>query len=169
MTTYFDFTPSSVAPFSFSPVLDGQTYNATTPWSLFGARYYLSLVATDGTQVWYGAITPSATGTALLGLSWANGIVSAVTTVPHGYKTASTVELTLTGSTPDAYNGLFACLVTGPSSFSYLLPSNPGAATVFGSASFNVNLIGGVPNESGAYFTSTLVFRVPSSQFEVSP
>jgi hypothetical protein len=88
---------------------------------------------------------------------------------PHGYRIASTVELTLVGSTPDAYNGLFPCLITGPSSFSYILADDPGAATVFGTANYNINLIGGVAKEDGTFFASTLMFRQAASQFEVSP
>jgi hypothetical protein len=169
MTTYFNFAPSQVAPFSFSPVLDGQPYNATVPWVLFGQRFYLNLIALSGAQIWYGAIVGSPTGTEIAAISWANGIVSAVTATPHGYKIASTVELTIVGCTPMAYNGLNTCLITGSSSFSYMLANDPGPATVFGVANFNVNLLGGVPNETGVPFSSTLVFRQQSNQFEVSP
>lgn len=169
MTALFNFTPSTVAPYQFQPTLNGAVYNATVPWLLFGARYYLNLAALDGTQLLYTAIAGSPTGVDLQSLAWANGIVSATTDVPHGYKIASTVSLTLVGSTPDAYNGKFDALITGPSSFSYMLTDNPGPATVFGVANYDVNLIGGVPNENGDYFTSTLVFRQQAQQFEVSP
>lgn len=169
MTQIFPFVPSSVTPFSFSPVLDGATYNATVPWGLFGARYYLNLVALDGTLIWYGAIVGSGSGISIQSMTWANGIVAVTTAVPHGYKPATTVELTITGCTPDAYNGLYPCLITGPSSFSYLLASDPGSSTVFGIASYDVSMIGGVQKEDGTYFQSTLLFRTQSQNFEASP
>ena len=169
MTTFFPFAPSAAAQFTFQPVLDGASYNASVPWLLFGARYYLNLSASDGTQIWYGAIVSSAAGIQLESLSWANGIVTATTSAPHGYRTATTVSLTIAGCSPDAYNGLVEALITGPSSFSYLLASNPGTATVLGTVSYDVNLIGGVPDENGNYFTSILVFRDESQTFEVSP
>jgi hypothetical protein len=165
----FPFQPFPTSPFQFSPVLDGQTYNATVPSLLFGNRYYLNLIASDGTPILFTALIGSPTGIQLASLSWANGIVSATTQTPHGYRIASTVELTLVGSTPDGYNGLFPCLITGPSTFSYLLADDPGPATVFGTANYNINLIGGVAKEDGTFFASTLVFRQAASQFEVSP
>lgn len=167
--TIFPFKPSSTAPFGFQPTLNGNVYNATVPWLLFGARYYLKLTALDGTPILYTAIAGSPTGQALQALTWANGIVTATSILPHGFKIAGTVMLTISGSVPAAYNGLVPAFVTGRSTFTYPLAANPGAATVFGSASFDVNLIGGVPNENGDYFTSTLVFRAAAQQFEVSP
>lgn len=169
MTTFFQFQPSQVSPFAFSPTLDGQIYNATVPSLVFGNRPYLNLVALDGTLILLTALIGSPTGFQLASLSWVNGIVSATMTLPHGFKVASTISLTLVGSTPAAYNGQIAALITGPSSFSYPLASNPGSATIFGAANFNVNLVGGVAKEDGTFFQSTLVFRTPANQFEVSP
>jgi len=64
---------------------------------------------------------------------------------------------------------LVNALITGPATFTYPIASNPGAATVFGTASYDINLIGGVPNQNGVPFSSTLVFRDASQQFETSP
>lgn len=169
MTQFFPFSPSVSAAFQFQPQLDGAVYNATVPWSLFGARYYLNLSAIDGTQIWYGAIVGSPTGVQIQALSWANGIVTVTTADPHGYKIATTVALTLTGCAPDAYNGQVEAFITGATTFSFMLAADPGPATGFGATSFNVNLIGGVPNEVGTAFASTLVFRQQSQTFEVSP
>lgn len=166
---FFNFAPSTSAPFQFSPTLDGQIYNATVPWLLFGARFYLNLVALDGTPILYTAIAGSPPALQLQSLSWANGSVSAGTAVPHGYRIASTVALTISGCTPDAYNGKINALITGPSSLSYLLANDPGSATVFGAVAYNLNLIGGVAKEDGTFFASTLVYRTQNRQFEVSP
>lgn len=169
MTQYFPFKPSATSVFSFSPVLDGQTYNATVPWLLFGRRYYLSLLSLGGAQIWYGAVVGSVTGVQIQSLSWAHGRAMAVTAIPHGLKPATTVELTLYGCAPAAFNGLVAALITGPNSFSWPMATDPGSATAFGYASPDVNLLSGVANGQGGYFASTLVFRTASQTFEVNP
>ena len=43
MTTFTTFTPSTVAPFQFNPVLDGTTYIATCTWNVYGNRYYINI------------------------------------------------------------------------------------------------------------------------------
>jgi hypothetical protein len=169
MTTLFPFAPSLVAPFQFSPTLDGAIYNATVPSLLFGNRFYLNLMASDGTLVWFGAISGSKPQVQLQSLSWANGIVSAVTTTPHGYKIASSAMLTVAGCTPSGYNGQVQAMSTGPLSLSWILAANPGPATVFGTVDQPINLIGGVPDENGNFFTSSIVFRIGTQTFEVSP
>ena len=40
-TTFIDFQPSPITPFSFQAVLDGTTYNCTVPYNNFGQRYYV--------------------------------------------------------------------------------------------------------------------------------
>ena len=87
----------------------------------------------------------------------------------HGLRIGSVVPLVISGVTPDAYNGEVDALVTSPVAFTYPIASNPGIATVFGRASYDFNLIGGVTNENGEFFTSTLVFRQQAQQFEISP
>jgi hypothetical protein len=167
--TTFDFAPSVTAVFTFHPTLDGAVYNASVPFLLFGNRPYLNLQALDGAQVWFGAVAGSPGGVRLQSLAWANGRVSAVAAAHHGYRIATTVELTIAGCVADAYNGRFPCLITGPASFSYPLAAEPGAATVFGAASYDINLIGGVAKPGGGFFSSTLIYRASSRQFEVSP
>lgn len=49
--TVIPFAPSRLAPFQFSPTLDGEVYSAVVTWNLFGRRYYLNLYALDGTLV----------------------------------------------------------------------------------------------------------------------
>lgn len=169
MTTAFQFAPSKAAPYQFSPVLDGAVYNASVPSLLFGNRFYLDLVAADGTPIWYGAIVGSPPGLQLASLTWQQGRVLAQTSAPHGYKPASSVALTVAGCAPDAYNGQVEAMSTGPSSLFYPLAADPGPATMFGSAGQEFNLIGGVPNANGAAFSSRLVFRTGTQQFEVSP
>jgi hypothetical protein len=169
MTAFFPFTPQQTSPFQFQPVLDGSVYRAAVPSLLFGNRYYLDLRAVDGTPLSYRAVVGSKPALQLQALSWANGRARAQTALPHGYKPASSVSLTVAGCTPVGYNGLVQAMSTGPATLQWSLAADPGAATVLGQISQDVNLIGGVPNELGVYFTSTIVFRTGTQQFEVSP
>jgi hypothetical protein len=89
--------------------------------------------------------------------------------VAHGLRIGSVVSLVVSGVLPDAYNGAVAALITSPVAFTYQLASDPGSATAFGRASYDFNLIGGVPDVDGNFFTSTLVFRQQAQQFEISP
>jgi len=164
MTTFTNFVPSLVAPFQFSATLDGNPYNVIVTWNLFGRRYYVNVYALDGTLVVSEAMVGSPTGISLSALSWANGVATAKTAEPHGYKIGRVISLTISGTTPAAYSGLVEATITGPSTFTYALAANPGAAVApFGTAAYNINLVGG-------YFaTSSLVYRTQSNQFEVSP
>jgi hypothetical protein len=168
MTTFTNFVPTTVSPFLFSPELDGEVYSAVITWSLFGQRFYLNLYAPDGSLTCCRAVVGSPTGIALQALSWANGRAIATTVNPHGYKIGSTVGLTISGCSPDAFNGLVPCLITGPSAFSWPIAADPGAATVLGMVAYNINLIGGLLDVNGDPFTSTLVFREQANQFETS-
>ena len=50
MTT-FQFTPSSTTPFQFQPTLDGNEYTAIITWNVYGQRWYINLLALDGTRI----------------------------------------------------------------------------------------------------------------------
>jgi hypothetical protein len=169
MTTFTNFTPNQTSAFQFTPNLDGAAYTAIITWNVFGRRFYLNLYSLDGTLILCTALISSPTGISLGALTWANGLATGTTIAPHGYKIGSTVALTISGASPTAFNGLVNALITGPATFTYPIASNPGAATVFGTASYDINLIGGVPNQNGVPFSSTLVFRDASQQFETSP
>lgn len=167
MTTFINFAPSGTAspPFQFDATLDGQQYLVTTTWNLFGRRWYINVFAADGTLIATKALIASQTGLSIQSLTWdiVRQVVTVTTANPHGFKVGRTVELTIAGCVPIAYNGIFDCLATGPNSFTYPMASDPGAATVFGAATYSVNMVGG-------YFaTSSIVFREASSQFEIAP
>lgn len=163
MTTVVDFAPSASAPFQFNPTLDGQIYSARVTWGLFSQRYFLELSALDGTLVFNQALEGSPVGIVLQELSWSLGRITASTSGPHGYRVGTTLKLTISGVSPDGYNGTRECLVSSPTDFSYPEPVYPGSPMVLGRVDYNLNLAGG-------YFTeSTLVFREPSRQFEITP
>lgn len=177
MTTYLQFNPTTAAnpPWQGQITLDGTAYNLAASWSPFGQRWYMSLTALDGTLLLYDALIASPNGLSIESISWASGgyditgQVTVETSTPHGFRIGDVVTLTIAGCTPDGYNGQFACTVTGPSTFQYPLTTNPGMATVNGSANQQINLVGGLADENGDYFTSTLVFRDSTQNFEVSP
>ena len=160
--TYFTFTPVPNTNFVFQPTLDGEVYNVVVTWNFAAQRYYINIYSLDGTLIVSRAMVGSPLGVNLSGLSWANGTVTAITSAPIIYRIGSTVALTISGSTPDAYNGQVLGYVTSGNTFTYPLAADPGVATVLGNAAQNISLTAG-------YFSSTLVFRTANQQFEVSP
>jgi len=47
MTTLTQFNPSQSTPFQFNLVLDGTNYVASSPWNLYGQRYYIQIYDTS--------------------------------------------------------------------------------------------------------------------------
>lgn len=162
MTTFIQFVPTQTQVFTFQAVLDETTYGVRVPYNIFGQRFYIEIFGENQTLVLSRALIGSAIGAQIEAASWLRGFASIRTGLPHGYKVGSIVTLTMTDIVPDAYNGRYECLITGPDTFSYALASNPGVATAFGAASYDVNLVGGL-------FASTMVFRAPTRRFEIAP
>lgn len=164
MTTFTDFQPNALAPFQFQPTLDGAEYSAVVTWNLYAQRYYLNVYTLQQVLVVALPLVGSPAGADLVGMEWDQSLaaVLAETDGAHGYRLGATVDLTVAGVAPDGYNGQVRCLITGPASLSYPLASFPGLVTQQGKVFYNINLVAG-------YFSSTLVYRAPSRQFEVSP
>ena len=162
MTTYIPFTPSLISAPQFTPTLDGAQYNVVVTWSLFGQRYYLNCYSLNGERIFTAPLIESAAGVAIESLKWdvTTSLVTAKTTAPHGLRLGAAINLTIAGCAPDAYNGAVQAMVASPTTFTYPLQSDPGTASVFGSASYLISMTSG-------YFTSTLVYR--DGAFEVSP
>ena len=74
-------------------------------------------------------LTPA---TAITSLAWSGGVVTVTTASPHGFASSDTLNLTIAGAVPAGYNGTFLCTVTGASTFTYALASNPGSETTPG-------------------------------------
>lgn len=183
MTTIVPFSPSLTVPgnvpWQSNVTLDGSLYTLTAFWLTYAQRWYIQLTALDGTLVFFRPLIGSGTPAALVTMAWVDGnpasdpalappdspsgIVTVTTGTPLGYAAGATVTFTISGSNPAGYDGTYPSLVTGPSSLSYPLASNPGAVVSVGSLSVDVNL-------AWPYFqTSTLVFRDAAQQFEVTP
>lgn len=162
MTTLFNFVQPPNSLYQFSPVLDGNTYSATVYWNYPGQRYYIQVTDLDGTLIFALPLIGSPTGYFIESIAWSFGTVVVNTSMPHGYALGSTIDLTLVGCAPDVFNGLFRCLITAEDQFSYPLAANPGIATALGQVNYDINIAAG-------YFNSTLIWREPNQQFEVSP
>lgn len=65
-------------------------------------------------------------------LTWTTGVVTVTTAVAHGFTTSDVFPITIAGVTAAGYNGTFSATITGASTFTYPLASNPGTATVPG-------------------------------------
>lgn len=65
-------------------------------------------------------------------ITWSGGTATVTTSAPHGFATGDRV--TIAGQTPTGYNGTYAITVTGATTFTYALVSNPGVQTVAGVA-----------------------------------
>lgn len=63
---------------------------------------------------------------------WSGSVVTVTLTAPHGWTTGDVIPVTIAGCTPGAYNGNVNATVTGASTFTYPLVSNPGSLTVPG-------------------------------------
>ncbi len=78
---------------------------------------------------------PSAVGIAAQGIAsitHSTTTATLTTTAPHGL--SSNMIVILTGNTPSAYNGTFEVTVTSPTTFTYVMASDPGGnATILGS------------------------------------
>jgi len=161
VTTFFPFAPTPQGPVTFLPTLDGAQYSAVVTWNIFGARWYLNLATSAGVPVFTLPLIASPAGVVLQSLTWANGTVTAVASNPHKLDLLATVPLTLSGNSPDAYNGDVDAFVVDALTFTYPLSPDPGEATTIGQASYTINLA------AGYFQTSTLAFR--NGQFEVNP
>ncbi len=65
-------------------------------------------------------------------LTWSGSVVTVTTAAPHGFTTSDVISMTIAGVTPSGYNGTFSATITGASTFTYPLASDPGSETVPG-------------------------------------
>lgn len=112
---------------------------APTPATLQKTGAFISQGATNTTPgtksllTQLSDLTPLLKGAlALTSLAWSGGVVTATAAAPHGLTNGDTLPITIAGETPAAYNGTFTATVTGASTFTYPLASNPGAQSVAG-------------------------------------
>lgn len=165
MTTFIPFAWPPNAAFSAQIVLDGAPYTLLVNWGLFGQRPYANLFDQSGNRIFTQALVGSSDPIPISSLSW-NGItqqVTLVTAAPHGVPIGAIANLTLSGATPNVYNAVWQMGAYNATTLTFPLASDPGATTVNGTVAANLNLLGGYG------FTSTLIFRDSSQNFEVTP
>lgn len=109
--------------------------SAPIPSTLQGTGAYVSQGATTTavdvytplTQV--SDLTPILKGAlALSSLTWSANVATATTAAPHGFTTGDTLQLTMAGTTPAGYSVTALCTITGASTYTYPLLTNPGGS-----------------------------------------
>lgn len=114
-------------------------YNATGAITVTGATTYTYTMATtpatNATTV--GMYSYNSTpGAAISTITNAGTTATVTTATPHGRATGNSV--THSGATPAAYNGTFTITVTGASTYTYVMASDPGGnASVVGTYIYN--------------------------------
>lgn len=78
---------------------------------------------------WLISQAPDTLGLGLTSLAWANGLVTATTTAALGFSVGDTFNVSIVGAAPMAYNGSYLATVMGTNTFTYPMPTNPGAST----------------------------------------
>lgn len=162
MSTIIDFAPASNANFTFQATFDGQVYNVIVNWNLFGARYYINIYTTSGALIVCRPLIGSPLGISLASITYENGLAIAVASEPFTYAVGSVVQLTISGATPDGYNGTFNCAIQNDTTFSYALPTVLDQSVNNGNVSWANSMTFG-------YFDSTLVYLPDNQQIIVSP
>lgn len=69
---------------------------------------------------------------AVTSMTWSGSVVTVTTTTAHGWTNGDVVPIIIAGVTPTGYNGAFTGTITGASTLTYPLVSNPGSSTVQG-------------------------------------
>lgn len=69
---------------------------------------------------------------AITSLAWATGVVTVTTAAPHGWTNGDVIPVVISGAVPSGYNGTFQGTITGASTLTYPLVSNPGVETTPG-------------------------------------
>ena len=101
-----------------------------------------AFISMGGTTTAVGTLTPLtqlsdltavlAPGKAVTSLAWSGSVVTVTTTAPHGWTNGDIIPVVIAGAVPAGYNGYFTGTVTGASTITYPLTSNPGAETTPG-------------------------------------
>jgi len=71
---------------------------------------------------------------AITSITWASSVATVTTVNPHGWTNGDVIPVLIAGAVPAGYNGKFQATVTGASTFTYPLASNPGTETTPGTA-----------------------------------
>lgn len=159
MTTSYPFTPTTLAPFAFQPLLDGQLYNATVPWNLWGQRWYLSLSSTAGQQIVYTAVVGSL-DPVQLPLTTQAGLYTASVVLPSP---PTIIGANWSINSSNVPTGTTVAAVTPSGVLRLSEPATVTGTDQSATFSFSFNLV------AGFGFTSTLIFLASSQTFQTDP
>ena len=115
------------------------TVVAPTPATLQKCGAFISQGGTTTTQGVASLLTQLSDLTPLLpspaaitSITWLSSVATVTTTAPHGLPIGQNVKVQIAGAVPAGYNGNFVATVTGASTFTYPLATNPGSETTPG-------------------------------------
>jgi hypothetical protein len=156
--TFVTFVPSTISVFSFQATLNNALYQISTPYNIFGQRYYLSVQDLSGNQILYRALV-SCGPTFQATYTWAGGFATATCTANHNVPIGNSINAN-TSQTGTGYDGTYTMFATSATNLSYQIPNPQQTNTVNGNINFGWNLIEGyIPN-------SYLLFYYNTQQFE---
>jgi hypothetical protein len=174
MTTIIPFLPSNLRAPQFSLTLDGSPYKLVVTWNISALRYYINIYDISGNWIITVPLltTPPSRQISSVAFNPFLDIVTVKLVDPAAWpiplspggivmKPGTMVDYTLENFTPDTYNGLFRALQINTTTFSIPMASDPGPASILGTAARYINMV------SGVFTTSTLIYR--NGAFEVNP
>jgi hypothetical protein len=94
--------------------------------SLASGTYQLLTQLADLTSILNGAL-------AVTSIAQTGGLATVTTAAPHGIPAGDSVEVTISGASPAAYNGTFLATYVSPTTFTYAVPSgtsSPATGTI---------------------------------------
>jgi hypothetical protein len=97
-----------------------------------------AIISQGGTTTASGTLTPLTSASSLTSIlsgahsntsiTWTSSVATVTTASAHGFTVSDTILVTISGATPSVYNGTFLATITGTSTFTYPLVSNPGGS-----------------------------------------
>jgi hypothetical protein len=173
MTTIVPFVPSTLRPFNFNALFDGQPYNVFITWNVSAQRYYVDVYGDGGQWIITVPLFASPPARRVQSVSYNPFLLVLEVTLisptdwpvplsPAGLNTApgTIIDYTLEGFTPDVFNGKFRGMHINETLFTIPMATDPGNPTIIGSVSRILNMV-------GSLFDSTLIYR--NGAFEISP
>jgi hypothetical protein len=130
----------------------------TVLWNIQGQRYYVQIADLSGNVLLFRPM--SASGPVLQAqFSWALGIATAVTALPHNVPIGSVANAYLS-QTGTGFDGQYQLLAVATNTLTYALATNPNApGPVTGSVNFALNLTQG-------YGLGYLLYHLETQQIE---
>lgn len=172
MNIFTPFTPSTVAAFSFQPIIAGNQYTVTVTWNIFRGGnasafegYYANITDLSGNLVLCCPLVGGSPGLQA-SLTWKDdttgGTATIVTAAPHNVPLAQLANVRVS-NTGTAFDGLWQALSTGATTLTYGLSDPLQALPASGTLDIPLNLVAGVIASGWLYYhEDTLQFESES-------